>query len=269
MTWTWDQLGDVVRRLALPPREYVLGASGSRLALGSADEADEVELLVTERGWTELEQRGWLWLTESLDHPDLDGLSASRRAHRRDYRERVPELIAQAEWIESVPVVPERLLKNAGPSEPTARRQHAVTYVLGGLLLILALGYAVQLIFGAGWQHLAFQTTEVQATVTATDEVGHCGSGTAESPSEVETRLTLSWTQGDEDHESAYTECPTDLAYGDETSAWVTSDGAVASMSGPWWAHFLGFIFVLFVMAILAITYLVIILQRWWKARHA
>lgn len=61
MPWTWDVLRPALEKLELPDGQYVVGLSGALLANESLEIVDEVELLVTDDLYGELEQRGWLW----------------------------------------------------------------------------------------------------------------------------------------------------------------------------------------------------------------
>lgn len=105
----------------------------------------------------------------------------------------------------------------------------------------------------------------MNATVTSSLHVGKCG----QDSNDDEHELTLSWTQDGEDHTTDYTDCGSDLRSGDETSAWLTSDGDVASLSGPWWAHVGGFAIVIAVGALIALTFGVILVGRIWKRLRA
>lgn len=184
MSWTWADLADAVRRLELPRDEYVVGAHGSRLARGDVAWVDDAELIVTERGWSELVDQGWPWLTDALHHPEIDpraprcgGLTATRSAARGTYRAKPKELISRAEWVYGLPVVPQELLQASNPSRFEVLRRHLAAGSVGVALAALAFGYGIQLLFGAGFQHLAFRTTEVQATVADRADAGECGGG--------------------------------------------------------------------------------------------
>jgi len=245
VSWTWEDLADAVRRLELPRGEYVVGANGSRLARHDLDWIDDAELIVTERGWNTLVDQGWPWLTDALHHPDIDpraprcgGLIATRSGAGRTYRAKPEELVARAAWVDGLPVVPPDLLQATNPSRFEVARRHLAASSAGVVLLALAFGYGIQILFGAGLQHLAFLTTEVNVTVTDRDGAGYCGGGgDPASQRKPQSDLTLTWTRDGDEHSAVHRVCDTDLLEGDRTSAWVTPGDDVAALYSPWLAH--------------------------------
>ena len=277
MSWKWEDLADAVRRLELSPDEYVLGAHGSQLAHGDVNWVDDAELIVTERAWDELVDRGWPWLTEALHHPDIDPraprqgrLTATTNAPRGTYRAKPGELISRAERVDGLPVVPPDLLQATNPSRFEVVRRHLAASSAGLVLVVLAVGYGIQILFGAGIQHLAFLTTEVQATVTDRTSAGECGGG-GDPPRQQKPQsdLTLTWSQDGDEQSAVHRACDTDLLEGDQTSAWITPSDDVAALYSPWLAHLYAWIVLLFLGAVMAVGGVVMLISRTVKRARA
>lgn len=241
MTWTWNELSDVVRRLELPPGDYVVNNAGTALAEGRVERVDAVELLVTARACDALHDAGWRWLTENLAHPELAGLSATRHPDRR-YRAGLTELITTAKWVDGVPVVSHIPVRSE--DEHGRIRRPSLNTTGGGLLAVplffVTMVYGWALLFGGApqhmVQHLGFQTFPVTGTVTGTEEAWRkCRSSTG--PRKPKIRVDFSWPQGGEQHTGTITDCGSDLTRGDTTTIWVTDSGDVADLSGPQETH--------------------------------
>jgi len=98
VSWTWDQLRAALARLELPDGEYVVGLAGALLANESLALVDEVELLVTDGLFDDLERRGWIQddVLGGLLCPTEDGLVARAVAADDTYRATVADLLVEA-----------------------------------------------------------------------------------------------------------------------------------------------------------------------------
>lgn len=107
MSWTWDQLCAALTRLELPDGQYVVGLSGGLLANDSLPVVDDVELLVADGLYGELEARGWIRddALGGLLCRSEDGLFARAGTVGDTYRATVAELLAEAWRQDGIPLV--------------------------------------------------------------------------------------------------------------------------------------------------------------------
>ena len=235
MSWTWERLSDVVRRLKLPAGEYVLGRVGYGLSSDRSSTADRVELLVTETGWKRLKERGWRERSGgvALRHPDERHLTASI-AVLADVRHEIAE-------VDGVPVI---AVEPDPPAARPARWRQRASDATFGLMLAAVLGaifYSLSVYYptpsaGAIVQHLTFRTTEVEATVEDSSDIGTCARVKVYESELPRIKVTLTWIQDGQERTGTYTGC--DAAVDSPQDVWVTSDGEVASQHSPWVDHF-------------------------------
>ena len=115
----------------------------------------------------------------------------------------------------------------------------ALAWTLAVIYLVLV--YAFLAIFGPGVRHLAFQTTQVDATLASYSIVGVCEDDDS-SLDRTKYQLTLSWVDG-QDRTGDYTTCEDfTQTEGARIQAWVTSSGEVASLTGPLLTHLLAWV---------------------------
>lgn len=107
MHWTWGRVRAVVAELELATDGYVVGLAGAMLANESVDSSEEVVLLVTDRVFVELDQRGWRHDHDlgGLRCPTEPGLFARAGDVSDTYTATIPELIDDAWRQDGIPVV--------------------------------------------------------------------------------------------------------------------------------------------------------------------
>ncbi len=235
MSWTWERLSSVVRRLKLPAGEYVVGRVGHGLARDRSSTAERVELLVTETGWKRLKERGWRECSGgvALRHPDERDLTASiavLHTVRHEFAE-----------VDGVPLIAVEPRPSAAPPASWRQRVSAGTVGLMSSVILGAIVYGLFVYFptpssGAIMQHLSFRTTEVEATVEKSTSTGSCNGVEVYDRDSPRIRVTLTWIQDGQERTGAYTDC--DAAVDSPQDIWVTSDGEVASQHSPWADHF-------------------------------
>ena len=234
MTWTWERLSEVVRRLKMPADDYAIGRVGHGLSRDRASTADWAELLVTDTGWRRLKERGWQEAGggTALRHPH-EPLSA-RVAALDDVRHEIGE-------VDGVPVV--AIEPDPPPAPPTAWRSGVgvaatavvLTILFGGVAYGFAL-FSPDPSADAMWQHLSFRTTQVEAAVESSTGVGTCSGSVAYDNDSPRIEVTLAWDQDGREHSGTYTGC--DASTDSPQDVWVTTDHEVASQSSPWASHF-------------------------------
>lgn len=70
VTWDWESLSAVIRKLKMPSEHYAVGPSGYALSRDRSAKATRIEVLVDEVGWKKLKERGWLEVgRHGLRHP--------------------------------------------------------------------------------------------------------------------------------------------------------------------------------------------------------
>lgn len=234
MTWDWQRLSDVVRRLKLPAGEYAVGRVGYGLSRDRASTADRVELLVTETGRRRLKERGW------REHR---GGRALRHPHEHDLSARVVELDDVRHEIVEVDEVPVIAVE---PDPPAPRQETWRARLSSGITgVVLAVIIAAQ---AYGWtvfyptpepstivQHLGFGTTKVEATVDEWTESSSCN-GVQPYESSPRIDMTLTWTVDGRETTASFTGCDADVD--SPQDIWVTAEGVVASQDSPWADHF-------------------------------
>lgn len=104
------------------------------------------------------------------------------------------------------------------------------------LVVVPIVYYAAIVVFWdhAGFDHLTFRTSKVEATVLGTEDAGQCKSGKSYRD---DTRLFLEWEEGGERHTGSFTQCDTDHGSGDSITVWVDGDDGVAGPNSPLTIH--------------------------------
>ncbi|RHW28694.1 hypothetical protein D0Z08_02245 [Nocardioides immobilis] len=107
MPWTWDLLRPALEKLELPDGQYVVGLSGALLANESLEVVDEVELLVTDDLYEDLERWGWI---RDQGHgglvcPSEDDLFVRAGDVGDAYRATIAELVREAWHQDGIPLV--------------------------------------------------------------------------------------------------------------------------------------------------------------------
>lgn len=233
MTWDWERLSDVVRRLKLPAGEYVVDRVGYGLSRDRASTADRVELLVTETGWRRLKERGW---------QERGGGTVLRHPKEHDLSARVMVLDGVRHEIVDVDGVPVIAVE---PDPPVVRREtwreRADTAITGVVLAIVigVVAYGFTVLYptpqpGTIWQHLTFGTTKVEATVEGWTENGTC-TGTRVYDTSPRIDMTLTWSEDGQLRTASYTGCGASVD--SPQDIWVTAEGEVASQHSPWVDH--------------------------------
>ncbi|QBX55456.1 hypothetical protein EXE58_08320 [Nocardioides seonyuensis] len=264
MTWDWERLSTVLRRLKLPAEEYAVGTVGHGLSRDRASTADRVELLVTETGWRRLKERAWREAAGGslLRHPKERSLTA-RLVLLDSVRHEVVE-------VDGIPVV------GVEPDVPEERRQswsERTATATSGVLLAIAIGAVV---YGSVffypttepatiWQHLTFRTEKVEATVEGWNEGSTC---TGLPTYDISPRIgvTLTWTDEGQTRSGYYTGCGASVD--SPQDIWVTAEGEVASQSSPWVDHLWPAIVVGIVPYAFVVWPVVDRLRsRWWRRR--
>ena len=234
VSWTWERLSEVVRRLKLPAGEYAVGRVGYGLSRDRASTADRAELLVTDTGWRRLKERGWQEAGggTALRHPK-EPLSA-RVALLDEVRHEIVE-------VDGVPIV--AVEPDPPPASTTSWSSRVGGAVTAVVLTVIVGGFA----YGCAllypdpsadtmWQHLSFRTTEVEATVESSTGSGTCSGAVAYDNDSPRVELTLAWDQDGRERTGTYTAC--DASTDSPQDVWVTADHEVASQRSPWANHF-------------------------------
>ncbi|WP_110240179.1 hypothetical protein [Nocardioides gilvus] len=262
MTWNWVRLSDEVRRLKLPSGEYSVGRIGYGLSRDHSSTADRVELLVTETGWRRLKERGWGERgRDTLRHPSDRSLSA-HLVELEDVRHEILE-------VDGVPVV------GVEPDPPAAPRstwgERFSTAMTGAALALVigAIAYGFTVFEpspepGTMWQHLAFKTTKVEATVESWHEAGTCqGAETWDTSPRID--MVYSWIDDGSSVVRSYTGCG--ASTDSPQDIWVTAEGDVASQHSPWADHFWPALIVCLVPLAFLIDPVSVRFRRWRRRR--
>ena len=266
VTWTWERLSEVVRRLRMPAGEYAVGSVGYGLSRDRASTADRAELLVTDTGWRRLKERGW---------QEAGGGTALRHPHE-PLGARIAQLDEVRHEIVEVDGVPVVAVEPDPPVAATASWHSRVGDAMTALVLAVLVGgiaYGCALFYpdpsaDTMWQHLSFRTTKVEATVESSTSTGTCSGAVAYDNRSPRVEVTLVWEQDGRERSGTYTGC--DASTDSPQDVWVTADDEVASQSSSWTNHFWpGLVTGIVPWAFLVAPQLDRLRAARWRRRHA